>query len=54
MSVADDIRTQAQWELALERYEKRVAEEKEKILKEASKGRFFPWRIRFINVNKES
>lgn len=44
-----DVRKQAEWELAIERFEKAVEKEKARI---KAKKRWFPWRFRLINLNK--
>jgi len=44
-----DVVEQAKWELSIERFEKAVEEAKEKLRKKKS---WFPWRIRFINMNE--
>ena len=47
----EDVKLQAEWELYIESYEEAVAKEKERILKRRKS--WFPWRIKFINVNEE-
>jgi len=47
----DDVKKQAQWEIDIERFEEAVKKEKAKI---KSKKLRFPWRLRFINLNKVS
>ena len=45
----EDIKKQALWEFELEQFERAVQKEKEKLY---AKKHFFPWRLRFINLNK--
>jgi len=45
----DDVVAQAKWELAIEMFEQAVEREKERL---RNKRSWFPWRIKFININE--
>jgi hypothetical protein len=46
----EDIKQQAQWEVELETFENLVEVEKRRLREKKS---MFPWRLKFINVDKE-